>query len=66
MTEADKLRDYIAHKQGQIDRLLATYGQGVRPGWVSEELSILYHYQDDAIQTLKQLEDNNAANNPTN
>ena len=62
MTEADKLRDYIAHKQGQIDRLLATYGQGVRPGWVSEELSILSHYQDDAIQTLKQLEENNAAN----
>ena len=59
MTEADKLREYIAHKQGQIDRLLATHGQGVRPGWVSEELSILYHYQDDAIQTLKKLEANN-------
>ena len=61
MTETDKLRDYIAHKQGQIDRLLATYGQGVRPGWVSEELSILYHYQNDAVRTLKQLEANNAA-----
>ncbi len=66
MTEAQTLREYIAHKQGQIDRLLATYGQGVRPSWVSEELSILYHYQDDAVQTLKQLEDNNATNNPTN
>ena len=60
MTEEDKLREYIAHKQGQIDRLLATHGQGVRPSWVSEELSILYHYQDDAIQTLKQLEASNA------
>ena len=60
MTEADKLREYIANKQGQIDRLLATHGQGVRPSWVSEELSILYHYQDDAVQTLKQLEDKNA------
>ena len=60
MTEEDKLREYIAHKQGQIDRLLATYGQGFRPSWVSEELSILYHYQDDAIQTLKQLEAKNA------
>jgi hypothetical protein len=59
MTEADKLREYIAHKQEQIDRLLATHGQGVRPSWVSEELSILYHYQDDAIQTLKKLEENN-------
>ncbi len=66
MTEAQTLREYIAHKQGQIDRLLATYGQGVRPSWVSEELSILYHYQDDAVQTLKKLEDNNAANNPNN
>jgi hypothetical protein len=66
MTEADKLRDYIAHKQGQIDRLLATHGQGVRPSWVSEELSILYHYQDDAIQTLKQLEANNATDHSSN
>jgi hypothetical protein len=66
MTEAQTLRDYIAHKQGQIDRLLATYGQGVRPSWVSEELSILYHYQDDAIQTLKQLELNNATDHPSN
>lgn len=66
MTEADKLRDYIAHKQGQIDRLIATYGQGVRPSWVSEELSILYHYQDDAIQTLKQLEASNATDNSSN
>ena len=66
MTEADKLREYIAHKQGQIDRLLATYGQGVRPSWVSEELSILYHYQDDAIQTLKQLEANNATDHSSN
>ncbi|CAB4166782.1 hypothetical protein UFOVP845_53 [uncultured Caudovirales phage] len=66
MTEADKLRDYIAQKQGQIDRLLATYGQGVRPSWVSEELSILYHYQDDAIQTLKQLEANNATDHSSN
>lgn len=66
MTEADKLREYIAHKQGQIDRMLATYGQGVRPSWVSEELSILYHYQDDAIQTLKQLEQNNATDHSTN
>jgi hypothetical protein len=60
MTEAQTLREYIAHKQGQIDRLLATYGQGVRPSWVSEELSILYHYQDDAIQSLKKLEQDNA------
>jgi hypothetical protein len=66
MTEADKLRDYIAHKQGQIDRLLAAHGQGVRPSWVSEELSILYHYQDDAIQTLKQLEANNATDHSSN
>lgn len=66
MTEEDKLREYIAHKQGQIDRLLATHGQGVRPGWVSEEIMMLTFYKQDAEDQLKQLEANNAADHSTN
>lgn len=50
------LRDYIAHKQSQIDALIQTHGQGVRPGWVSEELSSLYFYMDDAIKELERME----------
>ena len=66
MTEADKLREYIAHKQGQMDDLEKRYGNGVRPGWVSEEIMMLTFYQRDAEDQLKQLEQNNAANNSSN
>jgi hypothetical protein len=62
----EECRAYIARKQEQIDDLEKRYGTGVRPSWVSEELGILYHYQDDAIQTLKQLEENNATDHSTN
>ena len=60
MTEADKLRDYIAHKQAQIDDLMKKHGQGVRPGWVGEEITMLTFYKQDAEDQLKQLEDKNA------
>jgi hypothetical protein len=63
MTEAGKLRDYIAHKQAQIDDLIKRHGQGVRPGWVSEEIMMLTFYQRDAEDQLKQLE---ASNEPDN
>ena len=66
MTEANKLRDYIAYKQGQIDDLIKRHGQGVRPGWVSEEIMMLTFYKQDAEDQLKQLEENDATNNPTN
>lgn len=66
MTEADKLREYIAHKQAQIDDLIKRHGQGVRPGWVSEEIMMLTFYQRDAEDQLKQLEQNNAADHSTN
>ena len=66
MTEAQTLREYIAHKQGQIDRLLATHGQGVRPGWVSEEIMMLTFYKQDAEYELKQLEVNNATDHSSN
>ena len=66
MTEADKLREYIAHKQAQIDDLIKRHGQGVRPGWVSEEIMMLTFYQRDAEDQLKQLEQNNATDHSTN
>jgi hypothetical protein len=66
MTEADKLREYIAHKQAQMDDLEKRYGSGVRPSWLSQETTVLAFYIRDAEDQLKQLEENNAANNPTN
>jgi hypothetical protein len=66
MTEADKLREYIAHKQAQMDDLEKRYGSGVRPSWLSQETTVLAFYIRDAEDQLKQLEENNATNNPTN
>jgi hypothetical protein len=66
MTEADKLREYIAQKQAQMDDLEKRYGNGVRPSWLSQETTVLAFYIRDAEDQLKQLEENNAANNPTN
>jgi hypothetical protein len=66
MTEADKLREYIAQKQAQMDDLEKRYGNGVRPSWLSQETTVLAFYIRDAEDQLKQLEQNNATNNPTN
>ena len=63
---AQTLREYIAHKQAQIDDLIKRHGQGVRPGWVSEEIMMLTFYQRDAEDQLKQLEANNATDHSTN
>lgn len=60
MTEADKLREYIARKQSQIDNLEKQYGTGVRPSWVGEEITMLTFYQRDAEDQLKKLEQDNA------
>ena len=66
MTEADKLREYIARKQGQIEDLEKQYGTGVRPGWIGEEITMLTFYMRDAEDQLKQLEQNNATDHSTN
>jgi len=66
MTEADKLRDYIAHKQGQMDDLEKRYGNGVRPSWLSQETTVLAFYIRDAEDQLKQLEANNAKDHSSN
>ena len=63
---AQSLRDYIAHKQAQIDDLIKRHGQGVRPGWVSEEIMMLTFYKQDAEDQLKQLEASNATDHSTN
>ena len=63
MTEADKLRDYIAQKQAQMDDLEKRYGSGVRPSWLSQETTVLAFYIRDAEDQLKQLE---ASNEPDN
>jgi hypothetical protein len=60
------LRDYIAHKQAQIDDLMKKHGQGVRPGWVGEEITMLTFYKQDAEDQLKQLEQNNATDHSSN
>ncbi len=53
---AQEARAYIAHKQQQIDDLIERHGQGVRPDWVSEEISMLTFYKQDAENELKRLE----------
>lgn len=59
-TEADKLREYIARKQAQIEDLEKRYGTGVRPGWVGEEITMLTFYKQDAEDQLRKLEQDNA------
>lgn len=54
-------RAYIAHKQEQIDDLILRHGQGVRPGWVGEEIAILQHYKADAERQLAEMERDNGA-----
>lgn len=66
MTEADKLREYIAHKQAQMDDLEKRYGNGVRPSWLSQETTVLAFYIRDAEDQLKQLEQNNATDHSSN
>ena len=55
----ESLREYIARKQQQIEDMEKRYGTGVRPGWVGEEITILYFYKQDAEQQLKQMEETN-------
>ena len=66
MTEADKLREYIAQKQAQMDDLEKRYGSGVRPSWLSQETTVLAFYIRDAEDQLKQLEANNAKDHSSN
>ncbi len=56
----EELREYIARKQQQIEDMEKRYGTGVRPGWVGEEITILYFYKQDGEQQLAELEKNNA------
>jgi len=44
--KANSLRGQAQHYRGEADRLIAQYGQGVRPSWVSAEVSIARHKAD--------------------
>jgi hypothetical protein len=55
----EECRAYIARKQSQIEDLEKRYGTGVRPGWVGEEITILYFYKRDAEDQLAEMEKNN-------
>lgn len=57
---AQEARAYIAHKEQQIQDLLDRHGQGVRPDWLSEEISMLTFYKQDAEKQLAALESNDA------
>ncbi len=63
---AQSLREYIAHKQAQIDDLIKRHGQGVRPGWVGEEITMLTFYKQDAKDQLAAMEANNATDHSSN
>jgi len=62
MTTIEQLDEYIARKQQQIDDLVARHGQGVRPGWVGEEIAILQFYKADAEKQLAAMEEANNGN----
>ena len=57
----EEARAYIARKQEQIDDLIKRYGQGVRPGWVGEEIAVLTFYKQDAERQLADMESENDA-----
>ena len=62
MMTTEEARAYIARKQQQIDDLIERHGQGVRPGWVGEEIAILQFYKTDAEKQLAAMEESNNAN----
>ena len=63
MTEADKLRAFIAVKEQQIRDLESKYGTGVRPSWVGEDITRYWLYARDAKDQLAAME---AINEPDN
>jgi len=55
----EETKEYIARKEQQIEALIKEHGQGVRPGWVGEEITILTFYKQDAENQMKQMEEAN-------
>lgn len=50
-------KEYIARKEQQIEDLIKQHGQGVRDGYVSEEIAWLQYYKRNAENQLKQMEE---------
>lgn len=55
--ELDTLKDHLKYKQQKIDDLIKTYGTGVRPSWVSGDLSILEYEASSLANQIKQMEE---------
>ena len=54
--ELKKWQEYAADQEKSYQRLIDTYGQGVRPGWVSTDLALLgedIRYANGKIAELK-------------
>jgi hypothetical protein len=45
-----------AHYQREIDNLLARYGDGVRPSWVSADIGMAQHRRDTYLRMIERLE----------
>jgi hypothetical protein len=56
METKENIQAYIDRLQSDCERLAAQYGTGVRPSWVSTELSIAYHKIEGAKQRMKILD----------
>ena len=48
MQTVDSLESSIKYKQNAVNAIIAKYGTGVRPSYVSADISILYQYIRDA------------------
>lgn len=40
LAQIDELRHYAEMKQRELDEIIARYGEGVRPAWVSTDIAI--------------------------
>lgn len=53
MTDISTLQDTIERCEAEMARLEETHGTGVRPGWVGEELSMLWWRVCDARKQIE-------------
>lgn len=53
---ANEMRRLAAQKDHEAARLIERYGEGARPGWVSEELAMLRHRAQELRDEAAQLQ----------
>lgn len=61
--EIADLQSYAQSKADTIERTLASYGRGVRPSWVSTDISIDQMRVDDALYRIVELKEKLKAEN---